>query len=839
MKISFTWACALTLMLLCMNVMAQSMSAQPANLLTNPGFETTGGWKSNWEWANVKSRMTIKKDPAGAFAGNGYLEVECMSFRNGATQGTTQFASHSFALKEGQPYRIRFHYRGERITKASFAVRLVPTPWTYYGRAEVSPVLEWNQGEFVFVSPVTRDDVALYISFEGEGKLFVDDVAVVPFDLPKVRPENTGNLLPNSSFELPLSMNDWALELFGPMALVKENTTDGRQSLAVRAKSEPLKWGQIRGNFLRSGKLSLRQFCDHTLAADLRADKPTNVTLSLLDGELKLMQKTFEVGTEWQRLSVTGNSLVAEKAYVTIVSTGPFQIDSVYLGEGETAPARFTPRSATEAYIKVQASPSKMFLTGQDVTAQIAAVFNDAQANKPLDYQVILEHWDGKTETALTGTVVPNADPISVKFKPARNGPYRVLLKVSGAPDALDGLAVISPRSGPPVKNSAFGGHVALGDPIVADIAAKMGIASGRLHWPPDMTQWRAVEKARGQWTFNDKVAERYAQYHMSMLGILQSTPNWAAEGKQLSLGTSVYSMANPNQIEDWRTYCRTVAAHWPQITDWELFNEPNVGIFWPGTNEQLMELAREAIRAVREANPHARFIVTNHPSLEVLSKAGILKDTAAISEHWYAHGSTVDARVDQISEWIRNERHELIRLNASHVELWNTEFGPGSWGGLMAGSETEYRRGVEYISKHLPSQRAQGVTRFYPYMLNLSTGASGFSGIEKDGTPSSGITAYAAVIQMLERATPAGELALKNKTFRAYQFHQEGDLIVYVWSCDQEKSLPLGTLPASVRVYDAFANQVQVDAAIGFIPIVMIGPEEEIRKLLPVINEQ
>lgn len=798
-----------------------------ANLIGNSDFESEGGWRSNWEpWPGVKARMKMLDDPQAAFNGRRSLEVECTQ----NSSGLTQWASNSFPIEKNQAYRIRFQYRGKAVAKLTCNLRQVTPPWTGHGSLVVSPVLEWNRGEYMAIASASIDNAALFFAFEGVGTVWLDDVSITPIDLPKVKPQPTGNLLPNASFELPLNYMDWGSELSDQYTFDTNASPDGRRSLRMLAASAPLKWGQVAGNLLRSPSLPLRQFCDHTLAATLRADKPTKVTLAMRSGKLTMFEQAFTVGPEWQRVSATGNTKLGDSFHVEILSDGPFEIDAIYLGEGTTAPRTFTTRSPVESCVRVVPNPSKMFVPGNAIALQIAA--SGDVRKRP--YRLSLEAFDGKQIPIASGQIEGGAEPTTVTFRPERFGPFRVVLDVDGAAPAIDAFAVVPPRDAPPSPDSPFGGHVGGTDPVMLDMVQKMGVGWHRALWPPGITQWRSVEPKKGEWAFKDEQMAAFTRAHVNVMGSLMSTPDWAAVGQKQSAPGSVYSMAYPNDINDWRNYVTAVAKAYPQITTWELFNEPNVGIFWQGTHEQLMEMAAVAIDAIRKVNPDAKFVTQDFPGLTALKDAGVLQHVSALSEHWYAHGSTVDARVDQINGWIKSLRQGLADNGQPQVELWNTEFGPGAWGAIRSNDLTNRRRAVEYIVKHLSSQRAQGVAKFFPYHLRQAIGADGNNTFERDLTPTTGIAAYAVMIHLLENAKPAGELALSDPSLRAYQFESGQDLLVFAWSRDPEKTKTLGKPPAGVRVLDMFANPIaDDDVTLEQMPKVFIGPKDQVVHLL------
>src|SRR5580658_6509043 len=64
---------------------------------------------------------------------------------------------------------------------------------------------------------------------------------------------------------------------------------------------------------------------------------------------------------------------------------------------------------------------------------------------------------------------------------------------------------------------------------------------------------------------------------------------------------------AEPANLDDWRTYVRTVVSRYKgRIEAYEIWNEPNLRDFWTGTLDQMLTLTKEASQIIHSVDPKA-----------------------------------------------------------------------------------------------------------------------------------------------------------------------------------------------------------------------------------------
>ena len=93
----------------------------------------------------------------------------------------------------------------------------------------------------------------------------------------------------------------------------------------------------------------------------------------------------------------------------------------------------------------------------------------------------------------------------------------------------------------------------------------------------------------------------------------LGMTPQWAAARPN---DWSVYgsgSSSEPQNMEDWRNYVRTVATRYKgKIHHYELWNEADYHGFYTGSVDTMVELAKQAYKIIKEIDPNAIVLTPN-----------------------------------------------------------------------------------------------------------------------------------------------------------------------------------------------------------------------------------
>jgi Glycosyl hydrolases family 39 len=233
--------------------------------------------------------------------------------------------------------------------------------------------------------------------------------------------------------------------------------------------------------------------------------------------------------------------------------------------------------------------------------------------------------------------------------------------------------------------------------------------------WDARVT-WRELEPHRGVWKFDnlDKSLALAREHDAEVLLTLGATPYWASARPQEAPGYQPGAAAEPTDIEDWRTFVKTVATRYQgQIHYYEVWNEPNLKQFWTGSADQLVLLTREAAQIVHGIDPKA--VVVSPPftsdygvkSLsEFLSKGGG-KYVDVIGYHFYVSDKPPEAMVSVIEQ----VRQTMKANGLGDKPLWDTEAG---W--FRPKPFPSDQLGAAYLARAFIVNWAAGVQRIYWY---------------------------------------------------------------------------------------------------------------------------
>ena len=285
---------------------------------------------------------------------------------------------------------------------------------------------------------------------------------------------------------------------------------------------------------------------------------------------------------------------------------------------------------------------------------------------------------------------------------------------------SLGQLVLEPPRSAIPAD--LFGMHI-------HRVVVKDRRFANKTPWPPvpfagwrlwdSYVAWGQLEKKKGEWNFEtlDKYLELADEHQVELLLLLGLSPRWASARPTEESKYYRGAAAEPENIEDWRNYVRTVATRYKgRLHYYELWNEPNLKGFYSGTVDKMLELSREAYRILKEVDPG---VVVLSPSAtktsrgtgitwleEYLSKGG--GDYAdIIGYHFYVKPDPPETMVPAI----RQVQDLMAKYGVGDKPLWNTETG---W--MKPKPFPSDELGAAYVARSYILNWAAGVPRFYWY---------------------------------------------------------------------------------------------------------------------------
>jgi Glycosyl hydrolases family 39 len=219
---------------------------------------------------------------------------------------------------------------------------------------------------------------------------------------------------------------------------------------------------------------------------------------------------------------------------------------------------------------------------------------------------------------------------------------------------------------------------------------------------------WKDVEPQPGEWKFQnlDKYVDLAERNGVDILLTLGKTPEWASSARGKNAET-----APPKNIEDWKTFVRTVASRYKgRIHAYEVWNEPNAPNFWSGTTQQLVQVTHHAYTVLKWVDPTITVVSPSYcwnfgvPGLDSFLRAGGGQFADVIGYHLYVYPSPPEAMVP-VAQQVESV---MRRDGVGDKPLWNTEIG---WAKPKPSSDEE---AAGFVMRTYLLGWAAGVSREY-----------------------------------------------------------------------------------------------------------------------------
>lgn len=180
-----------------------------------------------------------------------------------------------------------------------------------------------------------------------------------------------------------------------------------------------------------------------------------------------------------------------------------------------------------------------------------------------------------------------------------------------------------------------------------------------------------------------DKYVELAKQNSIEVILNLGLTPKWAAKRPHDKSGYGENLTASPpRNIEDWKRYVKEIALRYKgKIKYWEIWNEPDLPLFFTGSIKEMVLLTKEAYKSLKEIDPDNKIIspsVTGYqfllPWLNMYLKLGGKNYIDIIGTHiylWFKNDipEKITNRIEKIKKYKKQN-------NIEKMPIWNTECG-------------------------------------------------------------------------------------------------------------------------------------------------------------------
>ncbi|MFO7448309.1 MAG: beta-galactosidase [Ignavibacteriaceae bacterium] len=222
---------------------------------------------------------------------------------------------------------------------------------------------------------------------------------------------------------------------------------------------------------------------------------------------------------------------------------------------------------------------------------------------------------------------------------------------------------------------------------------------------------WDAIEVEQGKydWLFwDDFVKMAVDEYDITLVPYICYTPRWISKGAHDTLYFWNYP---PKDNKPYGDFVRTLVNRYKdRIKTWELWNEPDIWIYWQGTRQEFVDFLKAGAEAVRVADPDAKIVfpgIAYDPDFVKslfkdynMSKYFDIVNMHNYYETWHRHP------IEEITTYI-NEVQDVVWRYGDNQPLWMAEVGYSTFrkGARVSDAYSayfDYEHSPEYQAVHL-----------------------------------------------------------------------------------------------------------------------------------------
>ncbi|MFA7235268.1 MAG: LamG domain-containing protein [Phycisphaeraceae bacterium] len=480
-----------------------------------------------------------------------------------------------------------------------------------------------------------------------------------------------------------------------------------------------------------------------------------------------------------------------------------------------------------------------LFSPGQDVALRVPLSNRTRQSQKVQIETVLLDLWDrpvNKPESQELELAAGEKTDLPRSYRAGNYGWFKVRVKVSSGTFSRfrDVAAFACIPEGNPPADTFFGAHVNAGSDM-AQVCRRWGFAANRVHDMTQFTWWMRMQPNRGTWAMQGAdVYQRYLDLGYHIYGEWMATPHWAVvqpDGSSPPPNAGYPKGWVPTDTDALRTYVRESITRFPQITEWDIWNEPHVSMFWNGSPEQYVEMAKVIYDEAKRTNPKLTIYAqgnpgTDGPWIRKMMANGILSACDGMSFHQYIGPDTTPT---EIRNRLADARQTMARYTSKDVQtipLVNSESGmtqPLSLYGLdFPGSLPVYRqpplRHHDAATAYIRSWvlwKALGVRSVYYYLTSCPSPPyrsdfSDFSVVEQNFSPRPFVIAQCMLAWQLDAGRFETEVRRIADGFYAAVFERrDGQSVAVMWT---EDDAVLKMSVAGNHAFDLMGNAITGD---------------------------
>jgi len=343
---------------------------------------------------------------------------------------------------------------------------------------------------------------------------------------------------------------------------------------------------------------------------------------------------------------------------------------------------------------------------------------------------------------------------------------------------------------------------------------------------------WDGIEGAEGEWNFDhyDKYVDTANAAGKKIMGVLAYDVSWIhKDGK-------THKYIPPDKIHFYLNFVRRTADHFKgRVGAWCIWNEPNF-IFWKGSRDEFLSLARQAADAVREVDSDVILLggafnrgIFGLPTAYIkgLFESGAMDKSDAVAFHPYELNPNRTVRL------FLEFRAQAAKYGFED-RIWITEAGypTGGWY-PTAVSEKNFPK---YIVKTFIGLAINGAKKIFWYQLfdpqnRAGINSEDFFGLVRstEDYTSKGAEAFRLCAVYLSGAAYRPDYPLKKNlpnTLRSFYFEQpSGGRTLVLWNDGNTVNLILNTAGSDFIRHDIVTGNAetipaQTPIAVGNVPV-------------------
>jgi hypothetical protein len=339
--------------------------------------------------------------------------------------------------------------------------------------------------------------------------------------------------------------------------------------------------------------------------------------------------------------------------------------------------------------------------------------------------------------------------------------------------------------------------------------------------WLLTTFNWSRIEKTEGQWDFDkyDRYVYTAKTAGKKIIGVLAYDVSWIhKDGKDRKY-------IPPDKVHLFLNYVQQTAAHYKGVVDaWCIWNEPNF-LFWNGSRDEYLSLARQAADALREIDSDVILLggafnrgIFGLPTAYIkgLFESGAMDKADAVAFHPY------ELNPNRTAKLFLEFRAQAAKYGFED-RIWITEVGYPT-GGLYPTAVSE-KKFPAYIVKTFTGLAANGAKKILWYQLfdpleRVKSDSEDYFGLVRSRYvhTSKGAEAFRLCSVYLSGATYRPEFCLQNNlpgSLRTYYFEQpSGGRTLVLWKEGRTIKLILTTPKNEYTSHDIVTGNTETKPA-------------------------